>query len=305
MTTRPPGSPAAEALLDSAIAGLAPARRGKVRDVYELDGERLIIVATDRISAYDVVLPNGVPDKGRVLTQISEHWFARLRSLVPNHLLDTALDTMPSAFSSHPEIFEGRSMLVRKTRPFPIECVVRGYLAGSAWKEYKQSGTVAGEALGRGLNEGDRLDPPIFTPATKAETGHDENISFARMREIVGGAHADALRAHSLAIFRAAAEHVARAGLVLVDTKFEFGLDGGEILLIDEALTPDSSRFWEIGSARRVSFDKQFVRDWLDASGWDHSPPAPALPPEIVERTRALYVDAYRRITGEELRVAR
>ena len=305
MTTRPPGSPAAEALLDSTVAGSLPARRGKVRDVYELDGERLIIVATDRISAYDVVLPNGVPDKGRVLTQISEHWFARLRSIVPNHLLDTKLDAMPSAFSSHPEIFEGRTMLVRKTRPFPIECVVRGYLAGSAWKEYKQSGTVAGEALARGLNEGDRLDTPIFTPATKAETGHDENISFERAASIIGNDAASRLRDLTLALYRRGAEYAAERGAILVDTKFEFGLIDGKIVLADEALTPDSSRYWpsagwQPGRAQE-SWDKQFVRDWLEKIAWNKQPPVPELPPEIVEGTRQRYLEIFRILTGRDI----
>jgi len=299
------GSRTTEALLDSSTTGLAPTRRGKVRDVYDLGDDRLVIVATDRISAYDAVIPNGVPDKGRVLTQISAFWFDLLSPVTPHHLLSTELSALPARFAEFPSVFDGRVTLARKTKPFPVECVVRGFLAGSAWREYRETGTIAGVPLPRAMKEGDRLDQALFTPATKAETGHDENITFEQMVEIVGREHAETLRAKSLAIFCAASAHVARTGLVLVDTKFEFGLCGDEVLLIDEVLTPDSSRFWELGEGRRVSFDKQFVRDWLDTSGWDHTPPAPPLPAEIIERTRSLYIDAYRRITGGELRGVR
>ncbi len=289
-----------DVLLDAAVPGAAPARRGKVRDLFEVGGDRLLIVATDRISAYDAVLPNGVPDKGRLLTQISAFWFHHLAPVTPHHLLSAEARDFPEPFRSRPDVFAGRSMLVRKTTPFPVECVVRGFLAGSAWREYRETGEIAGEALPRGLREGDRFETPLFTPATKEESGHDRNISFREMAEILGGKTAESLRERSLAIFRAAAAHAAGRGLLLVDTKFEFGALGGEVLLIDEVCTPDSSRYWDAGAERRTSFDKQFVRDWLDASGWDRESPPPVLPPEVVEKTRALYLHAYRRITGRE-----
>jgi phosphoribosylaminoimidazole-succinocarboxamide synthase len=285
-------------VIETGRGGLTPTRRGKVRDVYDLGDGRLVLVATDRISAYDVVLPNGIPDKGRLLTQLSAFWFRLLEPVVPHHMISTDLTEMPEAFRARPDLFAGRSMLVRKTVPYSVECVVRGVLTGSAWKEYRESGTVAGEPMPRGLADGDRLDAPLFTPATKEESGHDVNISFARMEEIVGRDAARLLRARSLAVYAAAAEHAARCGLLLADTKLELGVCGGETLLIDEVGTPDSSRYWDAGSERRVSFDKQFVRDWLDASGWDHTPPAPPLSDEVVEKTRALYQSAYRRITG-------
>jgi phosphoribosylaminoimidazole-succinocarboxamide synthase len=300
MTPERTGLRAPDVLLDTAVAGAAPARRGKVRDLFEVDGDRLLIVATDRISAYDAVLPNGIPDKGRVLTQISVFWFQHVASVTAHHLLSSDAREFPEPFRSRADVFAGRSMLVRKTAPFPVECVVRGLLTGSAWREYRETGRIAGEALPRGLREGDRFETPLFTPATKEESGHDRNISFGEMADIVGKRTAEILRERSLAVFRAASAHAAGCGLVLVDTKFEFGARDGEILLIDEVCTPDSSRFWEAGAERRTSFDKQFVRDWLDASGWDHESRPPALPPEIVEKTRALYLEAYRRITGRE-----
>jgi phosphoribosylaminoimidazole-succinocarboxamide synthase len=305
MSPEPTGSSAAGVLLDTTVAGGSPWRRGKVRDVYAAGEGRLVIVATDRISAYDVVLPNGIPDKGRVLTQISAFWFELLARVCPHHMITCDVREMPAPFSARADVFAGRSMLVRQTEPFPVECVVRGFLAGSAWREYKASGTVAGETMPRGLTDGAALGEPIFTPSTKAETGHDENITFAAMRRMIGVRDADLLRERSLAIFEAASAHAASRGLTLVDTKFEFGRDGSEVLLIDEVLTPDSSRFWERGDDRRVSFDKQFVRDWLDASGWDHDPPAPELPPDVVQRTSDLYRDAFRRLTGRELERAR
>jgi len=289
-----------EVLLDTADMGFRPARRGKVRDLFDAGDGRLLIVATDRISAYDVVLPTGIPDKGRLLTQISVFWFRHLERITPHHLISSDAADFPEPFRSRPDVFAGRSMLVRKAEPFPVECVVRGVLTGSAWREYRESGTIAGEAAPGGLSEGHRFETPLFTPATKEESGHDRNIAFSEMESIVGQGAARTLRDLSLAIYSAAAEHAASRGLVLVDTKFEFGAQGGEILLIDEVCSPDSSRYWDRGAERRVSFDKQFVRDWLDASGWDHAPPAPALPPDVVETARDLYLAAFRRVTGRE-----
>jgi phosphoribosylaminoimidazole-succinocarboxamide synthase len=265
--------------------------RGKVRDTYELPEGRLLMVATDRISAFDYVLPNGIPDRGRVLTQLSIFWFGRTRHLQDNHLLEAGLD--------------GRSMVVRRAQRVDFECVVRGYLAGSAWAEYREHGTMAGEPLPAGLRQSEKLPEPIFTPATKAETGHDENISFDRMRSEIGAELAQALRDASLKLYGFAAEQAERSGLILADTKFEFGLVDGRLLLIDEALTPDSSRYWDaaqyrVGTAPE-SFDKQFVRDWLADSGWDRDSPPPALPDEIVEQTRQRYLTAYERLVGEPL----
>jgi len=281
--------------LAAALAGLELYSRGKVRDIYDL-GDRLLMVASDRISAYDVVLPTEIPDKGKVLTGLSVFWFERTSEIVPNHLLSTAV----------PEGVRGRAITVRKLDVFPVECVVRGYLSGSGWREYRESGSVCGIALPPGLRESDRLPEPIFTPATKAEVGaHDENIDFERAAELVGdrGLMAE-LRAISLDLYRFAAEHAERNGIVLADTKFELGRgDDGRIVLADEVLTPDSSRFWPRDSYRpggpQPSFDKQYVRDWLDASGWDHTPPAPELPDEVVANTRAKYIEAYERISGE------
>jgi phosphoribosylaminoimidazole-succinocarboxamide synthase len=273
--------------------------RGKVRDTYELDVDRLLMVTTDRISAFDWVLPTGIPDRGRVLTQLSVFWFERTGDVVENHLLATAPDGLPPAL-------EGRCMVVRRARRIDFECVVRGYLAGSAWSEYRRSGTMAGEPLPAGLRESERLPEPIFTPATKAETGHDENITFDRLRSEVGAELADRLRDASLRLYREGAGHAERQGLILADTKFEFGLVDGRLLLIDEALTPDSSRYWDAATYRvgtaPDSFDKQFVRDWLTReSGWDRDSPPPPLPEEVVEQTRARYLAAYERLTGHPL----
>jgi phosphoribosylaminoimidazole-succinocarboxamide synthase len=269
--------------------------RGKVREMYDL-GDRLLMVASDRISAYDVVLPTGIPDKGKVLTGLSVFWFDKTAEIVPNHLVSTDV----------PDEVRGRALVVQKLEIFPIECVVRGYLSGSGWKEYKRDGAVCGIALPPGLSESDRLPEPVFTPATKAEAGeHDENIDFDRAAEIVGDRGLmEELRRLSLDVYARAADHAERNGIVLADTKFEFGRSPNrEIVLADEVLTPDSSRFWPRSSYARggsqPSFDKQYVRDWLDQSGWDHSPPAPELPREVVENTRAKYVEAYERITGE------
>jgi phosphoribosylaminoimidazole-succinocarboxamide synthase len=290
----------ASLVLETSLPGV-PVRRGKVRDVYDL-GSRLLLVSTDRISAFDWVLPTGIPDKGRVLTQIAAFWFARLGE--PNHLITTDVEQMDLPPGTDRRLLTGRSTLCRKAEVVPIECVVRGYLAGSGWNEYRQSGTVCGIKLPAGLSESARLPEPIFTPATKAAAGHDENISFARMAEIVGRAVAEELRRRSIDIFARAAEYARQRGILIADTKFEFGQADGELLLIDEALTPDSSRFWpadQYAPGRgQPSFDKQFVRDWLSATDWDKNSPPPALPDEIVAKTRAKYVEAYERLTGEK-----
>ena len=271
-------------------------RSGKVRDLYARQDGRLVLVASDRMSAFDVILPTEIPDKGRVLTGLSRHWFATTASLVPNHLVSTATDD---------PALRGRIMICRPTTVIPIEAVVRGYLAGSGWKEYRANGRVCGVALPAGLVESDRLPEPIFTPATKAEAGeHDENIDFETMAASVGGDIAEQVRDLALALYRHAAAATERVGILLADTKFEFGIDPetGSILLIDEALTPNSSRFWDAGSYQpgrpQASFDKQFVRDWLEAQPWDKTAPGPALPAEVVVGTRARYVEAFERITG-------
>jgi phosphoribosylaminoimidazole-succinocarboxamide synthase len=287
-------------LLDTSIPGW-PVRRGKVRDVYDL-GDRLLLVATDRISAFDWVLPNGIPDKGRVLTQTSLYWLELLGE--PNHLLsaDAGKFGLPSGVD--PEPLAGRSMLVRKTEVVPIECVVRGYLSGSGWKEYRQGGEVCGVRLPAGLVESNRLPEPIFTPATKEESGHDINISFDRMKELVGGDVADELRRRSLAIYSRGAELARERGIIIADTKFEWGWHEGKLILIDEVLTPDSSRFWPAASYNpgrgQPSFDKQFVRDWLETTTWDKNSPPPPLPDEVVHRTREKYIEAYERLTGRQ-----
>lgn len=291
-------------LLQVDLPGIARVKSGKVREVFDL-GAALLFVATDRISAFDCVMPNGIPRKGEVLTQISHFWFDFLESMVPNHRLTRAGDPLPEALKPYAARLARRSMVVRKARPLPIECVVRGYLAGSGWNEYRKSGAVCGVPLPAGLAESAELPEPIFTPATKAETGHDENIPFARASEIVGAATADRVRVLSLAIYRAARDYARARGIIIADTKFEFGIDRGELLLIDEVLTPDSSRFWpaaEYAPGRSPpSFDKQFVRDYLLTLDWDRTPPAPALPPAIVERTRAKYLEAFERLTGRPL----
>jgi len=288
------------ALLETSLP-LPLTRRGKVRDVYDL-GQSFLFVATDRISAFDVVLWPGIPDKGRILNQISNFWFQHFGG-IENHLLETDFDRFPSEVRAHPEL-RGRSVIVRKCSVIPIECVARGYLVGSGWKEYQQSGTVCGLRLERGLKLASKLRQPIFTPATKAETGHDENISYERVAEIVGRKLAPQLRDLALMIYSRAADYATTRGIIIADTKFEFGLHKGRIVWIDEALTPDSSRFWPadqyaIGS-NPPSFDKQFVRDWLESTGWDKNPPAPELPPEVVSKTREKYIAAYRQLTESE-----
>lgn len=278
--------------------------QGKVRDIYDLD-DRLLIVATDRLSAFDVVLPTGIPDKGRVLSSLSAFWFEQLRSVVRTHFLTADMNAFPSSLQEHRALLEGRAMIVRKLRRIDIECVVRGYLAGSAWKEYAARGRVGGAPLPPGLRPGGPLPEPLFTPATKAASGHDENITEARMAKIVGDVLTRRLREASVGIYRAAARRAEQCGLVLADTKFEFGLDGDEVVLIDEALTPDSSRFWDAAAYAATgsteSYDKQIVRDYLERLGWDKQPPAPPLPAEVVAATRARYLEAYRRLTGRDL----
>jgi len=280
------------------------ARRGKVRDVYDL-GDRYLFVATDRISAFDVVLSPGIPDKGTVLTQISNFWFSRFTQL-ENHILESDFDRFPDDVRRHEDL-RGRSVLVKKCEVVPVECVARGYLVGSGLKEYKQTGEVCGIKLPPGLTTASKLPEPIFTPATKEDTGHDINISFERMSEIVGGELATQLRDLTLSLYAEAADYALTRGIIIADTKFEFGLRDGKIVWIDEALTPDSSRFWpadqySVGQ-NPPSFDKQFVRDWLETTTWDKNPPAPELPADVVEHTRAKYLEAYRVLTGGELKV--
>jgi phosphoribosylaminoimidazole-succinocarboxamide synthase len=292
------------ALFESSLPGL-PVRRGKVRDVYDL-GDCLLIVATDRISAFDWVMPTPIPDKGRILTQLSLFWFQFLG--VPHHLLSTDLSRVPFPPGTDRQWFEGRSMLVRRCRVVPVECVVRGYLEGSGWREYQATGRVCGIALPRGLRQCDRLPEPIFTPATKETSGHDQNITLQDMARRLGEATADWLRQHSLSIYRQAAEYARQRGILIADTKFEWGWpadtsDPSELILVDEVLTPDSSRFWPADRYEpghpQPSFDKQFLREWLETTGWDKNSPPPPLPDDIVARTREKYIEAYQRLTGQ------
>jgi phosphoribosylaminoimidazole-succinocarboxamide synthase len=294
-------------VLETQLPGLTLARRGKVRDVYDL-GDTLLIVATDRISAFDYVLGSGIPDKGKVLTQLSAFWFARLAPLTPHHLLSIDVDEFPAAARAHRDVLRGRSMWVRKTNPLPVECVARGYLSGSGLKDYQKTGAVCGIPLPTGLRDSDRLPEPIFTPATKAESGHDENISEAEAGKILGDARVAQLKALTLEIYRQGVAHAATCGIIIADTKFEFGLAGHELVLIDEVLTPDSSRFWlkalyEPGHSQ-PSFDKQFVRDYLEQIGWNKQPPVPSLPDDVVMKTREKYIEAYRVLTGRDLDLA-
>jgi phosphoribosylaminoimidazole-succinocarboxamide synthase len=279
--------------------------KGKVRDTYELSDDRLLMVATDRISAFDRVLPNGIPDRGKVLTQLSIFWFSQTHSFQENHLVSGMVPDLPPALRDHRQELAGRFMIVRKANRIDFECVVRGYLAGSAWKEYEESHTLAGEEMPPGLRQSEKLAYPIFSPATKAETGHDENISFAQMKKELGDDLATKLRDASLELYKHASEHAERRGIILADTKFEFGLIDDELILIDEALTPDSSRFWDalkyvIGTSPE-SYDKQFVRDWLTRSGWDKESDPPSLPSDIVAQTRERYLTAYQKLVGKPL----
>jgi phosphoribosylaminoimidazole-succinocarboxamide synthase len=279
--------------------------RGKVRDIYDL-GEKLLIVATDRISAFDVVMPNPIPDKGRVLTQLSRFWFDLTKEIVPNHVISTNVEDFPEECQPYQEILRDRSMLVVKTTPLPIECVVRGYLSGSGWEEYKKKGEVCGIPLPKGLVESSKLKEPIFTPATKAEIGlHDENITMGRVEKMVGTDQAQRLKSLSLAIYKKARDFAEQRGILIADTKMEFGIKDGKLLLIDELLTPDSSRFWPKDDYRhggsQKSFDKQFLRDYLLSIKWEKNPPAPQLPEEIIQKTREKYLEAYERLIGKPL----
>ena len=292
-------------LLDTSCPTLSLVRRGKVRDVYAV-GDDLVMVATDRISAFDYVLGSGIPDKGRILTQLSAFWFARTRHIVANHVIETDVRRYPAAALPYADQFEGRSMLVRRTTPLPVECVARGYLSGSGWKDYTATGALCGHALPPGLRESDRLPEVLFTPATKAESGHDENITEAEAAAVVGPELLARLKQLTLELYAHGVAHAASCGIILADTKFEFGLtDGGDLLLIDEALPPDSSRYWPADQyapgGPQPSFDKQYVRDYLESIRWNKQPPVPSLPDEVVRRTREKYLDAYRRLTGADL----
>jgi phosphoribosylaminoimidazole-succinocarboxamide synthase len=292
--------PDSQAIFETQLEGVPLWRRGKVRDVYDL-GEHLLIVATDRLSAFDVVLPTPIPGKGRVLTQLSLFWFSLLRTMVPNHVRASDLNSYPEALRGHADQLAGRSMMVLKTDPLPVECVVRGYITGSGWKDYKKGGQVCGIALPSGLRESDRLPEPIFTPTTKAETGHDESMSFSQVEDVLGAERAAEVRDLSLALYSRAAAHAEERGIILADTKFEFGISDDRLVWIDEALTPDSSRFWPRDQYQpgqgQPSFDKQYVRDYLETLDWNKQPPAPSLPPEVVDHTREKYEDALSRLT--------
>ena len=291
-------------ILHTELPGIEKHAQGKVRDVYSVDG-RLLIVATDRISAFDYILPTGIPDKGRVLTQLSIFWFDFLRDVTPTHFLTANVDEYPTALRPFRDQLEGRSMLVKRAQMVEIECVARGYLAGSGWKEYKTQGTVCGIPLPAGLRESDRLPAPIFTPSTKATSGHDENISFEKMCATVGAELGGRLRDLTLRIYSRAAAYAETKGVIIADTKFEFGFVDGELVLGDEVLTPDSSRFWPAETYRpggaQFSYDKQYVRDYLERIGWNKQPPGPELPPDVVAATRDKYREAYRQLTGQEL----
>ena len=301
-------------LLETSLDGLTLHRRGKVRDVYDItlpSGEPgLLIIATDRISAFDYVLGSGIPDKGKVLTQLSGFWFERMGDLVPHHLVSLDVDRFPDTARRHADTLRGRTMLARRTEPIPIECVARGYLSGSGWKEYRETGQVCGVKLPAGLNESDRLPDPIFTPATKADTGHDVNISEEEAGRLVGPDLIARLKALTLEIYRRGCAHAESKGIIIADTKFEFGLVGGggpnDVVLIDEVLTPDSSRFWPAAQYEpghgQPSYDKQFVRDYLEEIRWNKQPPVPSLPDEVIARTREKYIDAFRLLSGRELR---
>jgi len=293
-------------VVETTFSDLNLVRRGKVRDVYAVDEDSLLIVATDRISAFDCILPTPIERKGEVLTALSRFWFLKLAHIVPNHLITNNIDEMPGVIRGHREDLRGRSMLVRRTDVFPVECVVRGYLSGSGWKDYQRTGQVCGHQLPAGLRESERLARPIFTPATKAETGHDENISEQQMAEIIGAEVTAQLRDVSLRLYEEASAYARGRGIIIADTKFEFGRDrDGQIILIDEALTPDSSRFWPAESYEvaksQASFDKQFVRDYLEQLDWNKQPPAPALPPQVAQATTHRYLEAYELLVGEKL----
>ena len=293
-------------LLQSSLSDLQLVRKGKVRDVYAVDSDSLLIIATDRISAFDCVLPTPIERKGEVLTALSQFWFDRLGDVVTNHLITSNVDEMPDAIRRHAQTLRGRSMLVRRAEVFPVECVVRGYLVGSGWKDYLRTGEVCGHKLPANLLESAELPEPLFTPSTKAEQGHDENISEAQVGDLIGAERTAQLRDTSLKLYSQARDYARQKGIIIADTKFEFGLDkNGELVLVDEVLTPDSSRFWPADAYKpgqpQPSFDKQYVRDYLETLNWDKKPPAPALPPEIASATTARYLEAYKLLTGKEL----
>jgi phosphoribosylaminoimidazole-succinocarboxamide synthase len=292
-------------LFKTSLPGIKLFARGKVRDIYELGDNRLLIVATDRLSAFDVVMKQGIPNKGRVLTQLSCFWFGQFGDATRTHFITKNTREFPSELHPYTEVLSGRSMLVEKARPFPIECVVRGYLAGSGWKDYRTTGEICGVRLPMGLTESARLEEPIFTPATKAATGHDQNISLEKMASIVGQENCEALRSMSLALYARAREFASQRGIIIADTKFEWGIVNGRITLIDEVLTPDSSRFWPMEAYEpgkpQPSFDKQFVRDYLESVNWNKKPPPPTLPEEVVQKTSEKYREALRRLTGEDI----
>lgn len=290
-----------QAVFETDFPDLRLARRGKVRDMYDL-GDALLMVATDRISAFDVIMQDPVPDKGKILTRISRFWFSVMEPLVPNHILATDVREYPAACRPYQDILEGRSMLVKKASPLPVECVVRGYISGSGWQSYLASGKVCGVTLPKDLRESEKLPEPIFTPSTKEDAGHDINIDFAEMRNRIGFKLSEKIKALSIAIYQKGAELADQKGIIIADTKFEFGLLNDEVILIDEVLTPDSSRFWPKASYQpgrgQESFDKQYLRDYLDSIRWDKNPPAPALPPEVINNTRVKYLEALKRLTG-------
>ncbi|RKY28293.1 MAG: phosphoribosylaminoimidazolesuccinocarboxamide synthase [Planctomycetota bacterium] len=293
-----------ENLLQTELPGLKSFSRGKVRDIYEV-GKNLLIVTTDRISAFDVVLPTAIPRKGEALTQISSFWFEKMRSIAPNHLITAEVDEMPEEVRAHVGVLRGRSMLVKKGRVYPVECIVRGYLAGSGWKEYRAAGTICGIKLPPGLREADMLEQPIFTPTTKVDEGHDMPMAFEEVCGVVGRETAERMRDKSIEIYSAAREYAKSRGIIICDTKFEWAEIDGELTLVDELLTPDSSRFWPADRWKpgrsQESFDKQFVRDYLESIGWNKQPPAPALPPEVARKTGEKYITAYKSLTGKEL----
>jgi len=288
-------------VLKTELSSLKLLKRGKVRDIYDLD-KVLLIISTDRVSAFDVILPNGIPGKGRILTAMSVYWFRIMEDIVPNHLIASEINDFPAHIKQYRSVIEGRSMLVKKAKPLPVECIVRGYLSGSGWKEYREKGSVCGISLPQGLLEGSELPEPIFTPSTKAETGHDENITFEEMKKIIGAQLAEEVKLKSISIYKKANDLARKKGIIIADTKFEFGLDeNNRLLLIDEILTPDSSRFWPAadykpGQMKDISLDKQFIRDYLISINWDKKPPAPALPEDVVIKTSERYKEALKRL---------
>ena len=292
-------------LLETSIPYLKLHNKGKVREIFEIDGN-LLLVATDRISAFDVILPNGIPHKGKVLTQMSEFWFELIGELTENHLITTSIDEIDKITEEDRDLLRGRSMLVKKVEVIPVECIVRGYIAGSGWKDYKKNNAICGISLPGDLKESDKLPEPIFTPSTKAESGHDENISFEEAVNITGRELAEEIRQKSIAIYKKASEYALTKGIIISDTKFEWGKYGDKVILIDEVLTPDSSRFWPLESYSpgkpQPSFDKQFVRDYLESCGWDKNPPPPSLPEDIIRTTSEKYLEAYTKLTGKEIK---